>query len=377
MKNTILAVLCLILGLSTMVYAKSHFITPGARAGGYGTAFVAIADDLTAIYYNPAGLAYQKDTQVMVSLFYIDYPVTASQKNLIYTYGSDKYSTSAVVPFVGFSTKFYYDTTIAAGIYVLGGGGGKVVDPLKPYIEKIEGQQSYMVYNISLAKQITDKFAIGLGFDAIQFQDKVVANVPAAHKDIDYNRSAFGFQGDIGLMYKPTERFSTAFVLRSGSYVDVPNEPDSSNPAFADKVCYPLTWEFGFSYDLFEDFTFAASVSQNKTSWTSVAYQDIFQYRVGTEYRATEKLALHLGFFSDPNLIKDEYKNDPDRGYRLTNLDMFNMKYLTMGAEYKFTDSLKAGLSFTHSFTNPVSYEGITYKYEVNLGRLDISYKFL
>lgn len=377
MKFNILAALVLVIGLSTMSYAKSHFITPGARAGGYGTAFSAIADDLTAIYYNPAGLAYQKDTQVMVSLFYIDYPVTASQKNLIYTYGSDKYSTSAVVPFVGFSTKFYYDTTIAAGIYVLGGGGGKVVDPLKPYIEKIEGQQSYMVYNISLAKQITDKFAIGLGFDAIQFQDKVVANVPAAHKDIDYNRSAFGFQGDIGLMYKPTERFSTAFVLRSGSYVDVPNEPDSSNPAFADKVCYPLTWEFGFAYDLFEDFTFAASVSQNKTSWTSVAYQDIFQYRVGTEYRATEKLALHLGFFSDPNLIKDEYKNDPDRGYRLTNLDMFNMKYLTMGAEYKFTDSLKAGLSFTHSFTNPVSYEGITYKYEVNLGRLDISYKFL
>jgi len=374
MKFKMLLALVLVLGIATMSYAKSHFITPGARAGGYGTAFVAVADDLTAIYYNPAGLAYQKDTQVMASLFYINYPATASDK-LLTNYGSDKYSTSAVVPFVAFSTKFYYDTTIAAGIYVLGGGGGKVEDPMKPYFDKIEGQQSYMVYNISLAKQITDNFSVGLGFDAIQFQDKLVAKglavpVPGG---IDYNRSAFGFQGNIGLMYKPVEKLSTAFVLRSGSYVCVPNEPYSSNPAFSENVCYPLVWEFGFAYDLFEDFTFAAAISENKTSWTSVRYHDIFQYRVGTEYRATEKLALHLGFYSDPNLIKDEYRDT----YSLTNLDMYNMKYVTIGAEYQFTDSFKAGVSLTHSFTNPVTYDGVTYKYEISLGRLDISYKFL
>ena len=373
MKLKMLLALILVAGIATMSYAKSHFITPGARAGGFGTAFSAIADDLTAIYYNPAGLAYQTDTQVMASLFYIDYPATSDKPDP--TYMSDKYSTNAAVPFIGFSTKFYYDTVIAAGIYVLGGGGGKIEGLPAGY--KIEGQQSYMVYNVSLAKQITDKFSVGLGFDAIQFQDKLVAKVPAYGMDIDYNRSAFGFQGNIGLMYKPVEKLSTAFVLRSGSYVGVPNEQDSSNPAFAENVCYPLTWEFGFAYDLFEDFTFAAAISENKTSWTSNSYRDIFQYRVGTEYRASEKLALHLGFFSDPNLIKDEYKDVYKRGYSLTNLDMYNMKYLTIGAEYQFTDSFKAGLSLTHSFTNPVTHNGVTYKYEINLGRFDISYKFL
>jgi|GEM_PF-2635334 len=367
-----ISVAFLFLNFSEFTYAKSHFITPGARAGGYGTAFSAIADDLTAIYYNPAGLAYQKDTQVMASLFYISYPVTSDKKDPKYM--SDKYSTSAVVPFVGFSTKFYYDSIIAAGVYVLGGGGGTVEG--LPSGCKIEGQISYMVYNISLAKQINEKFSVGIGFDAIQFQDKLVAKVPPYGIDIDYNRSAFGFQGNIGIMYKPIKKLSTAFVLRSGTYVDVPNEPDSSNPAFKETVCYPLTWELGFAYDLFEPFTIAASISQNKNSWTSVAYRDIMQYRVGTEYRATEKLALHLGFFSDPNLIRDEYKNDPARGYNLTNLDMYNMKYVTAGIEYKFTNALKLAFSFTHSFTNPVSYNGITYKYEVNLGRLDIGYKF-
>ena len=101
MKFKMLVALILVAGIATMSYAKSHFITPGARAGGYGTAFSAVADDLTAIYYNPAGLAYQTNTQVMASLFYIDYPATASEKSPA-NYMSDKYSTNAAVPFVGF-----------------------------------------------------------------------------------------------------------------------------------------------------------------------------------------------------------------------------------------------------------------------------------
>ena len=34
-------------------------INPGARQGGMGEAGVALADDANAVYWNPAGLAYQ------------------------------------------------------------------------------------------------------------------------------------------------------------------------------------------------------------------------------------------------------------------------------------------------------------------------------
>ncbi len=370
MKLKMLLTLMLVAGLATMSYAKSHFITPGARAGGYGTAFVAVADDLTAIYYNPAGLAYQEDTQVMASLFYIDYPVTTNREVPLGTgLTSKEYKTNALVPFVGFSTKFYYDTVIAAGVYAIGGGGGQVKD--LPAGVKIEGQQSFMIYNISLAKKITDKLSLGLGFDAIQMQDKMVVNVAG----VDYNRSAFGFQGDLGIMLKPVEKLSTAFVVRTGTYIGLPEENNPAAKTFGarDGYTYPLTLEFGAAYDVFDNFTLAAALTRNKYSWLGVRFQDTTQIRVGTEYRPTDKLSLHLGFYSDPNIIKDTYKDS----YGLTNLDMYNMKYFTAGVEYNFTDALKAGLSFTHSCTNPVTKDGITYKYEVNLGRFDISYKFL
>jgi hypothetical protein len=39
-------------------------IAPGARASGMGESFVAVADDATASYWNPAGLGFQRGTEV-------------------------------------------------------------------------------------------------------------------------------------------------------------------------------------------------------------------------------------------------------------------------------------------------------------------------
>lgn len=72
MKKTVI-VICLLLLLSLGVqqaYAVSEaavlflMISPGARAAGMGESFVAIADDATAGYWNPAGLAYQHGRQI-------------------------------------------------------------------------------------------------------------------------------------------------------------------------------------------------------------------------------------------------------------------------------------------------------------------------
>ena len=39
-------------------------IAPGARSAGMGEAFCAIADDATAVYWNPAGLAFQEGREI-------------------------------------------------------------------------------------------------------------------------------------------------------------------------------------------------------------------------------------------------------------------------------------------------------------------------
>jgi hypothetical protein len=45
----------------------SLFITPSARADGMGRAFVSIADDASAVWWNPAGLAFIKEREAMTN----------------------------------------------------------------------------------------------------------------------------------------------------------------------------------------------------------------------------------------------------------------------------------------------------------------------
>lgn len=67
---TICLLLLLLFGLAQQAWAISEggaiflMIRPGARASGMGSAFVAIADDATATYFNPAGLAFLDHKEV-------------------------------------------------------------------------------------------------------------------------------------------------------------------------------------------------------------------------------------------------------------------------------------------------------------------------
>ncbi|MGE4384353.1 MAG: OmpP1/FadL family transporter [Endomicrobiaceae bacterium] len=355
MKKSVVCMLIsfFVVSMSSISYAKGPFITPGARAAGYGTAFVSIADDLTAIYWNPAGLAYQKDKKIMASLVYLNNNATSDDNS------GQKYETTAMVPFMAFSTPFNETTTIAVGAYASGGGGGNLAG--LPAGQKIKGEQSFMIYNISVAKVINDQLSIGIGFEGIEMKDKLVYN----SMNVDYSRSAFGFQGNIGVMYKPVDKLSTGFLLRSGTYIDLPEQPN-----FANGYTYPMTMELGASYRVLDPLNVAFAVSYNKYSWASVNYTDTVQFRVGTEYTATDKLSLYLGFFNDPNI----YKNSSS--YGITNIDMYNMQYFTVGAGYDISKAVNVCLNYVHSFTQDVVSNGVTYEYPLDIFRFDFNYKF-
>jgi hypothetical protein len=68
--SIILVIMAMGLAFTSTAFAVSEsavlflLISPGARAAGMGEAFVAVADDATAIHWNPGGLAFQRGGEV-------------------------------------------------------------------------------------------------------------------------------------------------------------------------------------------------------------------------------------------------------------------------------------------------------------------------
>jgi hypothetical protein len=57
-------ILVLLLALAAPAFAEFNDIITGARPAGMGNAFVALADDVNAVYWNPAGLTLQKHMEL-------------------------------------------------------------------------------------------------------------------------------------------------------------------------------------------------------------------------------------------------------------------------------------------------------------------------
>lgn len=367
---SLLTVAVFVLLASSLSYAKGIFIQPGARAAGYGQAFTAVADDATAIFWNPAGLAYQKDTQAMMSAFYINYDATSNGPIF------NKFETSAILPFIGFSTAVDESkkTVLGVGFYVSGGGGGKLNQYLaSDTYAKIDAQYSYMIYNVSLAREIYKNLSVAVGVDLINMSDKQeFENLPYPN----YSRSGYGVQGNVGVMYKPFEKLSTGIMFRSGSSISL-----SDVPGMDKHFKYPMTIEGGFAYNLFDRLNFACALAHTQYSWTSASYVDTTIVKIGAEYKATDKLSVLAGFYNDPNIYNTAVLYNGQTA-NVTNLNMYNMRYLNIGVGYKFTKSFNAVLLYSRSYTQEVSaVDPFTsllteYKYPVNFLKIDMTYKF-
>jgi len=88
----LLVLVCSISNLFAVREAALLFllISPHARAAGMGEAFVAIADDVSAIYWNPAGLAFQKDKQF--TTMYAKWLPQFNLSDLYYLFGAYRQS---------------------------------------------------------------------------------------------------------------------------------------------------------------------------------------------------------------------------------------------------------------------------------------------
>jgi tetratricopeptide (TPR) repeat protein len=236
----------------------------GARAMGMGNAFVAMADDPTAVYWNPAGLDYI--FQQSLTFFHASLPE------------------GGLYDFLGYAYPTLDLGTFALGIGRIGTGD---IDQYNIAGEKIGGSFSYDNYRLYLSYGLKLPYNISAGL-SIKVLRQGFYNLSLVEYSGDVNATGVGM--DLGILYKPD--FSTSPLLRDWSFgLNVQNmfQPQLKLGDITDVI--PLALRFGLmrtipisgtgAFNILLDLDKSSTTDLGVFLGTEFNYQGIGKLRVG------------------------------------------------------------------------------------------------
>ena len=263
---------------------------PSARSAGMGEAFVAIADDANATYYNPAALA--DDTgRSLSTTFYKPIPSLAS--DIFTSFGAYTQSIKGVGN-LGFSLNY---TSFG-----------------KQYRTDEQGQDlgtftSFgLALGVSYGTYVTKTMALGVTVKLI-YED--LSGSGGAGSELGKGTGTT-FAGDVGFMWRATDRFTLASVLRNVGPNMTFIDADQSDPL-------PQNFTFGFAYKVLDRESYSVLLTADiykplvdegffsfATGWSDTKGEEEFKdidYHVGVEWRydlsEDSAFALRTGYSYD------------------------------------------------------------------------------
>jgi long-chain fatty acid transport protein len=292
----------------------------GARAIALGAAFTGVADDASAIYYNPAGLVFQENRfNFSIDGFYV-WP-THEYTTPTGTTIESKYNSSLPQIFLTYRTS--EKLTLGLGMYVPFAGGG--VDWKKEDLGvPLKSTLGIIAIVPTLSYQISDK--LSLGFNLIYYRGILDLNTEIGGiGPIDTEESGSALSAGLGLMFRPSEKVGLGLSVRGPASMKLSGTTTLEYQGFRlnldSETSFDLPWdiEFGLSYRFNENFLFATSVQY--TMWSALdkvektiknvpflgnieeeeefKFKDILIWRNGIEYNFPIGLSLRLGVGMD------------------------------------------------------------------------------
>ncbi|MDQ7054110.1 MAG: PorV/PorQ family protein [candidate division KSB1 bacterium] len=314
-------------------------ITPGARANGMGEAFVAIANDATATYWNPAGLAFLSKREI--SLMHSNWlPQLAS--DLFFDYGS------IVYPMEGLGTFGLAVTYLNLGTQIITGEDSP--EPLGEF------SSNEFAIAASFGSKLSKNLALGLSLKYIRSN---LASVGAGAEKGDGRANAFAF--DLGLLRQNLFVNGLSFGLNLTNMGPKVVYIDASQ---ADPL--PTNLRLGFAYKLldqefnkitvavefdkllvrkYQDGTSDAWYKALITSWTDEDFNTEMKRvitNVGLEYWYSNIIALRTGYHYDEIGKVKYFTFGAGLKYSLYQLDF---GYISAGEGHPLSDTMRFSLA--------------------------------
>lgn len=363
----------------------------GPRAAGMGGAFMAVADDWTAPYWNPAGLTQTEgnglgaefliprikivDGNSIANLEAADMSVEQGDVFVnIYGYlvepssfDETEVTGTFYQPFIG---GFFdlYGFKIGTGFYIPVGNWvdweDNVLDITNAEINATYYTSMHLkTGNFSVAKEIVPELSFGVGLNLLYIKNEYEATksytTTAMPSDYDFlhkmEGSGWGFEVVFGLLYKPLPVLNIGAVYRTGSNINLDGRgeyshtlaPPAETSNYNMEFHHPATYGIGLAYRLLPNLLI--STDWQRTDWSTwktvidyetegVGLSDLDidwgwnvsnRYRIGGEFKPNDVIALRAGFYYDESPA-------PDEQISLTSINDVSRRAITLGAGYEW-----------------------------------------
>ncbi len=359
--ETFLALALLFLAATPAFPAGFSVFTQGSKASGMGLAFTAVADDPSAIFYNPAGLGWQKHFSVQVGgslLTKVDGSFEGANPFPGTSFGvEDQHLTSYFLPTLYAVVPLTPTINFGLGINAPYGLGYRW-DNAEQFSGRFVAQNAVIRttdINPVLSLQLVPSLAIAVGADyrlssVMLERNRAAINpftqsvVDVAHIKLDSDlQDNDGWGWNAGILWKPVDVFSLGASYRSKIKIDYEGTGTftqrlTGNAAFdaavaaqlpqgkqdvAVSIDFPSTVNIGAAINLPADFT--VSLDADWTEWSSfrellidfandtipdldrqTRWEDSWAYRAGLQ-KKFGSLAVRAGYYFDetPQPIAD------------------------------------------------------------------------
>jgi long-chain fatty acid transport protein len=364
-------ILMTVFGGSTAIASGLYVNSLGPRAMAMGGAFVGLADDFSAVFWNPAATS-QLDWVTLG--FYAGYSNPSSS----YEYEATDISTEYAKSYPTVLGSLYIPASDRLGIglsfYTLSRfqveWPGAEIDSLTGDTESRDWSTKFwiMTFAPSITYKLSDTFSLGLAFnlnygsyDLFMYKGSVDVILEFGPSIIDvgaYSDSGngIGIGATLGLFYKPSEMFSFGASIRTPSKVTIKGRSSATNFRTLDNatdsttfITLPLWAAGGIAIRPAQALTFTADVQfsqwsaletirteyasqvwnvvfqQSGTDFIPMYWEDTVQVRFGVEYKIN-KVALRAGYYTDPSPVPDKTMN--------FHFPIVDANYVTFGLGY-------------------------------------------
>ena len=363
----------------------------GAVAMAMGGAFVGLANDATAIFHNPAGIAFLEGTQVSagVTLIFPNSTLSMPDIDLVNPAYAETYDQVSQVfyPPTFYITHKFSDKIVAGfGFFAPYGLGTEWPNPTTfplRYISTKANMQTLM-FNPTIAYKFNDNLSVGVGvsyiYSSLDLDLTYLLDLtaipppvgPLGYYDVPItveNTTGTAWAVNAGVLYKG-EKFSLGFNWRGGFTIDYDGDLDldmsnvpiplPENGTVVAPFSFPHVLGIGAAFNLSDQLILTADVHYVLWSAFDVIvveatvpglpisldfppidenFEDSFLFRVGMQYQMNENFALRGGFLYDqtpqPVESMDTMLPDSDR-WALTAGFGYNIGKVAIDVAYQF-----------------------------------------